>query len=127
MSTGGRMKLDGFSKDSKINPSTEVVFQVLEPEPFSDDEATTMLSSAFESLKPELERLAVQTFIDLMTDHSVPAAVRKDAADSVMKSLGKDAPVKQAGSTFVFQGDGLKNALQGIGQMMKLTDGKNGS
>lgn len=92
---------------------------------WDDDESTGEASSgrvsAFEEMRPQLERLAVQTYIDLMTDSTVDPSVRKASADSVMKALGKDAPPKATGNTIVMNfGSGLKTALSGVGQLQAL-------
>lgn len=77
--------------------------------------------SAFEKMRAELEQLAVATYSDIMSDSRNDPSVRKAAADSVMKALGKDAPPKASGTTVNFNfGSGLKNALTGMGQLQAL-------
>ena len=73
-------------------------------------------------MRNQLEQLAISTYTDLMSDSRVDPSVRKSAADSVMKALGKDAPPKASGPNqvvFNFQG-GLKTALTGMGQLQGL-------
>lgn len=83
---------------------------------------TDETTNGFEQLRPQLERLAVSVYIDLMSDSTIDPKVRKDAADSVMKALGKDAPVKanSPGQIIMnFQG-GLKSALSGASKLAEL-------
>ena len=79
--------------------------------------------SAFELMRSQLEQLAVAAYSDILSDSRVDPSVRKAAADSVMKALGKDAPPKLNPSSqqivFNFQG-GLKSALSGMGQLQGL-------
>ena len=88
----------------------------------NDDDDDELLPGGFKDLKPQLERLAVQTYIDLMTDGTVDPSVRKASADSVMKALGKAEPPKQAGGTQIVMnfGTGLKTALGGVNELQGL-------
>ena len=79
-------------------------------------------AGSFEASKETLEKLAIATWMDLMSDSLVDPSVRKSTADAVMKALGKDAPPKSNGPgqiVFNFQG-GLKSALSGMGELQNL-------
>lgn len=87
-----------------------------------EDEAKKPEAGSFEASKETLEKLAIATYLDLMSDSLVDPSVRKTTADAVMKALGKDAPPKQTGGgqiVFNFQG-GLKSALSGMGELQDL-------
>lgn len=68
-----------------------------------------------------LEDLAVAAWFGLLSGSRVDPKIRKEAADSVMRALGKDAPPKASGPVIQFNfGTGLKTAIGGIGQLQSL-------
>ena len=80
--------------------------------------------SAFEEHREALEELAVSTLLEIMGDGTVDPKVRKECAETVLKSVGKDAPPKAPPSngpqiTFNF-GNGLKSALTGLDSFQAL-------
>lgn len=81
------------------------------------------MAQGFDDLKDQLEQLAVSTYMDIMSDSTADPSVRKAAADSVMKALGKHEPTKAPPTTnnlILFSPDKLKNALSGVGQLQDL-------
>lgn len=78
-----------------------------------------------DSMRDDLEAMALSVYIDVMNDSKVDARTRSDAADKVMKMLGKDAPAKASGTSgpqvgMVIQfGAALKDSLNGIALLTK--------
>ena len=73
-----------------------------------------------DSMRNELEQMALSVYIDLMGNEKIDPTVRKSSADAVMKIIGKDAPPKQPNQpgqqqAVVLQfGSQLGDALKGI-------------
>jgi len=90
-----------------------------------NDNNTSEKRLNLDSMREDLEALALTVYINVMNDEKVDARTRSDAADKVMRMLGKDAPPKASGPQqpqvgFVVQfGSALKDSLNGIALLTK--------
>jgi hypothetical protein len=91
-----------------------------------DSTAQEFTEGSFEAMKSYLERLAISTYIDILTDSKVDPKVKKDAADKIMQAIGKASPPPlpkgaSPNNTLIFSfSDGIQSAVRGMGVLQKL-------